>query len=72
LFNIYTPLWDAHVSMGMPAAIKVGKVHRIHAMDEQKSLIRACLLTSDVINPPVGKSMCRRRVVRHDRSSIIL
>jgi hypothetical protein len=37
--NNYSPLWDAHVSMWTQAAIDAGKVHRIHSMDEQKSLI---------------------------------
>ena len=50
--NNYSPLWDAHVSMWTQAAIDAGKVHRIHSMDEQKSLIRGGLLTSASINPP--------------------
>jgi hypothetical protein len=50
--NNYSPLWDAHVSMWTQAAIDAGKVHRIHSMDEQKSLIREGLLTSASINPP--------------------
>jgi hypothetical protein len=50
--NNYSPLWDAHVSMWTPAAIDKGKVHRIHSIDEQKSLIREGLLTSASINPP--------------------
>ena len=50
--NNYSPLWDAHVSMWTQAAIDAGKVHRIHSMDEQKSLIRAGLLTSASISPP--------------------
>jgi hypothetical protein len=50
--NNYSPLWDAHVSMWTQAAIDGGKVHRIHSMDEQKSLIREGLLTSASINPP--------------------
>ncbi len=37
--------------MWTPAAIKAGKVHRIHSMNEQKSLIRDGLLTSASINP---------------------
>lgn len=49
--NNYSPLWDAHVSMWTQAAIDAGKVHRIHSMDEQKSLIRKGLLTSASINP---------------------
>ena len=50
--NNYSPLWDAHVSMWTQSAIDTGKVHRIHSMDEQKSLIREDLLTSASINPP--------------------
>jgi|ERR1700733_2034576 len=50
--NNYSPLWDAHVSMWTQAAIDGGKVHRIHSMDEQKSLIREGLLTSASISPP--------------------
>jgi hypothetical protein len=49
--NNYSPLWDAHVSMWTEAAIDKGKVHRIHSMDEQKSLIREGFLTSASINP---------------------
>lgn len=49
--NNYSPLWDAHVSMWTEAAIDKGKVHRIHSMDEQKSLIRKGFLTSASINP---------------------
>jgi hypothetical protein len=49
--NNYSPLWDAHVSMWTQAAIDGGKVHRIHSMDEQKSLIREGLLTSASISP---------------------
>jgi hypothetical protein len=37
--------------MWTQAAIDAGKVHRIHSMDEQKSMIRAGLLTSASINP---------------------
>jgi hypothetical protein len=33
-------------------AIKEGKVHRIHSLDEQKTLIREGYLTSAFINPP--------------------
>ena len=50
--NNYSPLWDAHVSMWTKAAIDAGKVHRIHSIDEQKSLISEGLLTSASINPP--------------------
>jgi hypothetical protein len=49
--NNYSPLWDAHVSMWTQAAIDAGKVHRIHSIEEQKSLIRQGLLTSASINP---------------------
>ena len=50
--NNYSPLWDAHVSMWTARAIKEGKVHRIHSLDEQKTLIREGYLTSAFINPP--------------------
>ena len=50
--NNYSPLWDAHVSQWTPAAIKAGKVHRIHSMQEQKMLIKEGWLTSAFINPP--------------------
>jgi hypothetical protein len=50
--NNYSPLWDAHVSMWTAQAIKEGKVHRIHSLDEQKTLIREGYLTSAFINPP--------------------
>jgi hypothetical protein len=50
--NNYSPLWDAHVSQWTPEAIKAGKVHRIHSMDEQKMLIKEGWLTSAFINPP--------------------
>jgi hypothetical protein len=50
--NNYSPLWDAHVSMWTPEAIAAHKVHRIHSMEEQKSLIRQGLLDSASINPP--------------------
>jgi hypothetical protein len=49
--NNYSPLWDAHVSMWTAAAIRAGKVHLIHSMDEQKTLIGEGLLTSAEINP---------------------
>ena len=38
--------------MWTTAAIDKGKVHRIHSMDEQKSLISEGLLASASINPP--------------------
>lgn len=50
--NNYSPLWDAHVSEWTPAAIKAGKVHRIHSLAEQKRLIAEGYLTSAYINPP--------------------
>ena len=50
--NNYSPLWDAHVSMWTPEAVKEGKVHRIRSMEEQKMLIKEKLLTSANINPP--------------------
>lgn len=50
--NNYSPLWDAHVSMWTAEAVKERKVHRIHSMAEQKSLIQEGLLTSAEINPP--------------------
>lgn len=49
--NNYSPLWDAHVSMWTDRAIQTGKVHRIYSLDEQKSLIKAGLLTTAMINP---------------------
>jgi hypothetical protein len=69
--NNYSPLWDSHVSMWTAAAIRAGKVHRIHSMNEQKTFIREGLLTSAEIdpagpgNPYVGAS------VRPGRSSIV-
>jgi hypothetical protein len=50
--NNYSPLWDAHVSMWTPEAVKEGKVHRIRSMEEQKMLIKEKVLTSADINPP--------------------
>ena len=50
--NNYSPLWDAHVSMWTPAAVKDGKVKRIRSLDELKGLIKAGLVTSAMINPP--------------------
>ena len=52
LENNYSPLWDAHVSMWTSKAVKEHKVHRIHSMAEQKTLIREGLLTSADIYPP--------------------
>ncbi|MBA2304912.1 MAG: hypothetical protein H0W08_20085 [Acidobacteria bacterium] len=50
--NNYSPLWDAHVNMWTPAAVKDGKVERIRSLDELKRLIKAGLVTSAMINPP--------------------
>jgi hypothetical protein len=50
--NNYSPLWDAEVSQWTPAAIKAGKVHRIHSMSEQKKLIAEGYLTTAFIAPP--------------------
>jgi len=50
--NNYSPLWDAHVNMWTPAAIKAGKVKRIHSLDELKGLIKAGLIVDAMINPP--------------------
>ncbi len=50
--NNYSPLWDAHVNMWTPAAVKDGKVKRIRSLDELKGLIKAGLVTSAMINPP--------------------
>jgi hypothetical protein len=50
--NNYSPLWDAHVSMWTPTATDKGQVHRIHSINELKSLIREGFVTSASINPP--------------------
>ncbi|MBA3344626.1 MAG: hypothetical protein H0T44_04885 [Gemmatimonadales bacterium] len=50
--NNYSPLWDAHVNMWTPAAVKDRKVKRIRSLDELKGLIKAGLVTSAMINPP--------------------
>jgi len=50
--NNYSPLWDAHVNMWTPAAIKDGKVKRIRSLDELKELIKDGHVTSAMINPP--------------------
>lgn len=50
--NNYSPLWDAHVAMWTPAAIKAGKVKRIHSLGELEGLIKAGLITNAMINPP--------------------
>ncbi|MBA3444289.1 MAG: hypothetical protein H0T58_05485 [Gemmatimonadales bacterium] len=50
--NNYSPLWDAHVNMWTPAAVKDGKVKRIRSLEELKGLIKSGLITSAMINPP--------------------
>ncbi len=50
--NNYSPLWDAHVNMWTPAAIRAGKVKRIHSLDELGALVKAGLVTNAMINPP--------------------
>ncbi len=50
--NNYSPLWDAHVSMWTPAAVKAGKVKRIHSLGELASLVKAGMMTSAMDNPP--------------------
>jgi len=50
--NNYSPLWDAHVNMWTPAAVKAGKVKRIRSLGELERLIKAGLVTDAMINPP--------------------
>ncbi len=50
--NNYSPLWDAHVNMWTAAAIRAGKVRRIHSLDELNGLIKSGLITDAMINPP--------------------
>jgi len=50
--NNYSPLWDAHVSMWTPEAVRAGRVKRIRSLDELKALIKAGHVTSAMINPP--------------------
>lgn len=50
--NNYSPLWDAHVNMWTPAAIRARKVKRIHSLDELSALVKAGLVTNAMINPP--------------------
>ena len=52
LNNNYSPLWDAHVNMWTPAAIKAGKVKRIHSLGELNRLVKAGLIVDAMINPP--------------------
>lgn len=50
--NNYSPLWDAHVSMWTPDAMKTGKVRRITSFEDLQSLVKAGWVTSAMINPP--------------------
>ena len=50
--NNYSPLWDAHVSMWTPAAVRAGKVRRIHSLGELAGLIKSGMMTDAMINPP--------------------
>lgn len=50
--NNYSPLWDAHVSMWSPAAVRAGKVKRVRSLQELTRLVRAGDMTSAMINPP--------------------
>ncbi len=52
LSNNYSPLWDAHVSMWTPQAMKAGKARRITSFDDLESLVKAGMVTSAMINPP--------------------
>ncbi len=52
LTNNYSPLWDAHVSMWTPAAMKSGKARRITSFEDLAALVRAGMVTSAEINPP--------------------
>ena len=51
LSNNYSPLWDAHVCMWTPAAIKSGKARRITSFEDLQSLVRSGQVTSASINP---------------------
>jgi len=50
--NNYSPLWDAHVSMWTPAAVRAGRVTRVRSLEQLKGLIRAGHMTSAMSNPP--------------------
>ncbi len=50
--NNYSPLWDLHVNMWTPAAIRAGRVTRIRSQTQLNRLIRAGHVTSAEINPP--------------------
>lgn len=50
--NNYSPLWDLHVNMWTPAAVKAGRVKRIRSLNELNKLVRAGHVTSAMINPP--------------------
>ena len=50
--NMYSPMWDAHVSQWTDAAIKSGKVRQITGFQDLKNLVAQGLVTSAYINPP--------------------
>jgi hypothetical protein len=50
--NNYSPLWDAHVNMWTPEAVRGGKVRRITSFEDLQKLVKAGLVTSAIINPP--------------------
>jgi hypothetical protein len=50
--NNYSPLWDVHVNMWTPAAIRAGRVTRIRSQEQLNRLIRAGHVTSAEISPP--------------------
>lgn len=50
--NMYSPMWDAHVSQWTDAATKTGKVRRIVGFDDLRNLVAQGLVTSASINPP--------------------
>jgi hypothetical protein len=50
--NNYSPLWDLHVNMWTPAAVRAGRVTRIRSQEQLNRLIRAGHVTSAMINPP--------------------
>lgn len=52
LSNNYSPLWDAHVNMWTPQAMRDGKARRITSFEDLASLVRAGMVTSASINPP--------------------
>ncbi len=50
--NNYSPLWDLHVNMWTPAAVRAGRVKRIRSLGELTRLVRAGHVTSATMNPP--------------------